>query len=234
MLAGPLGRRKDIRMNKGFSHASKGRLTTRDFGRFRGTTLFDRVARAVCEAGCLPRKELYEAWEVARRARRGFRGGRVVDLGAGHGLLAHLMLILDDTSPHALAIDVKMPPSASRIHDALVRSWPRVADRVTFVTGGPDAITLQSDDVVVSCHACGAFADQVIGAAAAARARMAVLPCCHDASTCDTGDLTGWMDRSLAIDAVRVMRLRALGYRVRTQIIPATITPKNRLIVAEV
>jgi hypothetical protein len=42
------------------------------------------------------------------------------------------------------------------------------------------------------------------------------------------------MDRSLAIDAVRVMRLRALGYRVRTQIIPATITPKNRLIVAEV
>jgi hypothetical protein len=125
-----------------------------------------------------------------------------------------------------------MPPSASRIHDALVRSWPRVADRVTFVTGGPDAITLQSDDVVVSCHACGAFADQVIGAAAAARARMAVLPCCHDASTCDTGDLTGWMDRSLAIDAVRVMRLRALGYRVRTQIIPATITPKNRLIVA--
>lgn len=232
MLAGLLGRRKDIRMNKGFSHASKGRLTTRDFGRFRGTTLFDRVARAVCEAGCLPRKQLYEAWEVARRARRGFRGGRVVDLGAGHGLLAHLMLILDDTSPHALAIDVRMPPSASRIHDAFVRRWPRVADRVTFVTGGPDAITLQSDDVVVSCHACGAFADQVIGAAAAARARMAVLPCCHDASTCDTGDLTGWMDRSLAIDAVRVMRLRALGYRVRTQIIPATITPKNRLIVA--
>jgi len=72
----------------------------------------------------------------------------------------------------------------------------------------------------------------VIEAAAAARARMAVLPCCHDARTCDAGDLTGWMDPALAIDAVRVMRLRALGYRVRTQIIPATITPKNRLIIA--
>ncbi len=215
-----------------FSHSSKGRLTKRDLGRFPGTTLFDRVARAVCEAGCLPRKELYEAWEVARRARRGFRGGRVVDLGAGHGLLAHLMLILDDTSPRALAIDAKVPPSASRIHDALVRSWPRLADRVTFVAGGADAIVLHADDLVVSCHACGAFADQVIDAAAAARARMAVLPCCHDTHTCDTGDLTGWMDAALAIDAVRVMRLRALGYRVRTQIIPATITPKNRLFLA--
>jgi len=48
-------------------------------GRFSGATLFDRIGLAVCEAGCLPRKELYEAWEVARRARRWFRGGRVID-----------------------------------------------------------------------------------------------------------------------------------------------------------
>ena len=215
-----------------FSHASKGRLTTRDLGRFTGHTLFDRAARAVCEAGCLPRKELYEAWEVARRARRGFRGGRAIDLGAGHGLLAHLMLLLDDSSPVALAVDRKIPASASRIHDALVRTWPRLAGRVEFVTGGPEAVVIQSDDVVVSCHACGAFADRVLEAATAVHARVAVLPCCHDVETCDTGDLTGWMDPALAIDAVRVMRLRALGYRVRTQKIPEAITPKNRLILA--
>lgn len=186
----------------------------------------------MCEAGCLPRKELYEAWEVARRARRGFRGGRVIDLGAGHGLLAHLMLLLDDSSPVALAVDRRIPASASRIHDALVRAWPRLAGRVEVVTGGPDAVSIQSDDVVVSCHACGPFADRVLEAAATAHARLAVLPCCHDVETCDTGDLTGWMDPALAIDAVRVMRLRALGYRVRTQRIPETITPKNRLILA--
>ena len=34
---------------------------------FEGTTLFDRVGRVVCEAACLPRRELYEAWETARR-----------------------------------------------------------------------------------------------------------------------------------------------------------------------
>jgi hypothetical protein len=217
---------------KPFSHGSKGRLTTRDLGRFSGTTLFDRVARAVCQAGCLPRKELYEAWEVARRARRGFRGGRVIDLGAGHGLLAHLMLILDDTSPCALAVDVTMPPSATRVQDALIESWPRLSGRVTFIADGPERLTIRPDDVVVSCHACGAFADEVIETATAGGARLAVPPCCHDTRTCDTGGLTGWMDAPLAIDTVRVARLRALGYQVRTQLIPAAITPKNRLIVA--
>ena len=85
-----------------FSRSSSGRLTSRDVGRFPAETLFDRIGRAVCQAGCLPRKELFEAWETARRVRRLFRGGRIVDLGAGHGLLAQLMLILDDTSPSAL------------------------------------------------------------------------------------------------------------------------------------
>ena len=53
-----------------FSISSKTRLTDRDLERFPGDTLFDRAARAVCRAGCLPRKELYEAWEMARRVRR--------------------------------------------------------------------------------------------------------------------------------------------------------------------
>jgi hypothetical protein len=48
-----------------FSPSSKARLTGHDLDRFQGETLFDRIARATCEAGCLPRKELYEAWEVA-------------------------------------------------------------------------------------------------------------------------------------------------------------------------
>lgn len=89
-----------------FSHGSRNRLTSRDLPRFPSESLFDRIARAVCRTECLPRKELYEAWEVARRTRRRFRGGRVIDLACGHGLVAHLMLLLDDSSPTALAIDM--------------------------------------------------------------------------------------------------------------------------------
>src|SRR4029450_13695529 len=97
-----------------FSISSKTRLTDRDLERFPGDTLFDRAARAVCRAGGLPRNDLYEAWEMARRVRRRFRGGRIVDLAAGHGLLAHFLLLLDDSSPAALLIDPSLPPSAAR------------------------------------------------------------------------------------------------------------------------
>jgi hypothetical protein len=188
------------------------------------------VARAACHAGCLPRKELYEAWEVARRTRRLFRGGRVVDLAAGHGLLAQLMLLLDDSSPTALAIDKSLPPSTRRLHDALVDAWPRLSGRVTFVAGSLDSVDILADDVVVSSHACGALTDLVLDRAASARARVAVLPCCHDVGVNDAGALRGWVDGALAIDIRRAQWLEQHGYRVWTQAIPADVTPKNRLL----
>ena len=215
-----------------FSPSSRGRLTRHDLARFPGETLFDRIARAVCQAECLPRKELYEAWEVARRTRRLFRGGRVVDLASGHGVLAQLMLLLDDSSPGAIAIDKSRPSSTGAVHDALVAAWPRLSGRVAFIEGPLESIELQKDDVVVSSHACGALTDLVLERASAAGARVAVLPCCHDAAVNDAGALTGWVDAALAIDIRRVQRLEARGYDVRTLTIPAEITPKNRLIVA--
>jgi len=213
--------------------ASKGRPTHNDLERSPGNALFDRVARAACQAGCLPRKELYEAWEMARRIRRRLRGGRIVDLAAGHGLLAHLLLLLDDSSPGALLVDTAPPPSAARLHAVLLEAWPRLAGRVVFERRALESVTLHAGDLVASSHACGALADVVLDAAAAARARVAVLPCCHDHAANDSGSLSGWLDRSLAVDVMRAVRLEQRGYRVWTQTIPAAITPKNRLLLGE-
>ena len=214
-----------------FSRSSRGRLTDRDLDRFPGGTLFDRLARAVCRAGCLPRKELYEAWEVARRVRRLFRGGRIVDLGGGHGLLAQTLLILDDTSPRALVADKTLPPSTAKLHEVLVQGWPRLAGRVEFVGTDLDAVEIRGADLVVSSHACGSLTDVVLDRASAARARVAVLPCCHHLRTGDAGGLAGWVDRAAAIDIMRAVRLTQRGYRIWTQAIPAGITPKNRLLI---
>ena len=213
-----------------FSPSSKGRLTDRDLDRFPGDTLLHRIARAVCHAGCLPRKELYETWEMARRIRRLFRGGRVVDLAAGHGLLAQVLLILDDTSPSALAVDTALPPSSARLHDALVEAWPRLGGRIAFEGRPLDSVALGAGDLVVSSHACGSLTDLVISRATAAGARLAVLPCCHDRRQGDVGGLSGWVDASLAIDVMRAVKLEQQGYRTWTQTIPAEITPKNRLL----
>jgi hypothetical protein len=213
--------------------SSRARLGPRSIPRFPSESLFDRVARVVCLADCLPRKELYESWEVARRVRRRFRGGRVVDLAGGHGLLGYLCLLLDDTSPSAVVIDRRAPPSAAKLAAALVAAWPRLESRVAFEESDLGAVVVRPGDLVVSVHACGALTDVVLGLAMTGRARVAVMPCCHDARENDQGGLGGWMDSALAIDATRVATLRASGYRVTTQAIPSGITEKNRLLMGE-
>jgi hypothetical protein len=212
-----------------FSRDSTNRLTRHDLGRFDGLSLFAALGRAVCEAGCLPRKEFFEAWEMARRVRRHFRGGRVVDVAGGHGLLALALLLLDDSSSSAVVADVALPPSSGRLHAALVAAWPRLRDRVSYVAADVGGVPLERDDLIVSCHACGALTDRVLDAAIRARARVAVLPCCHDARDAPE-TLAGWMDKALALDVERAHRLSRSGYHVRTQQIPADITPKNRLL----
>jgi hypothetical protein len=213
-----------------FSRSAKGRLTLRDADRFPGNSLFDNIARAVCKAGCLPRKELYEAWEMARRVRRRFRGGRVVDVAGGHGLLAHVMLLLDDSSPEAVVVDPVVPPSARVVSVQIAAAWPRLAGRVRWQATSLEDVELNPHDLVVSSHACGSLSDFVLERAANAGARVAVLPCCHDVDRCDAGVLAGWVDPALAIDLQRVWTLEQRGYRVWTQTIPAAITPKNRLL----
>jgi hypothetical protein len=169
---------------------------------------------------------------VARRTRRLFRGGRVVDLGAGHGLLAQLMLLLDDSSTAAIAVDTALPRSAATLHEALHHAWPRLAGRITFLEAPLESVGLCDGDVVVSSHACGALTDTILKRAVQARTRLAVLPCCHDLDTCDVGPLSGWVDATLAIDLRRALRLEQQDYRVWTQTIPAAVTPKNRVLLA--
>ena len=213
-----------------FLVSSRSRLTGRDLPRFAEPTLFHRIARVICAAGCLPRKELFESWEVARRTRRRLRGGRVVDLACGHGLVAWLMLLLDDSSPCALAVDEQLPPSAALLGAALVAEWPRLEGRVELRAQRLQEVQVRAGDVVVSAHACGPLTDAVISKALEARAAVSVLPCCHATGSGDQGGLSGWLDPALAMDATRAARLRAHGYEVYTQSIPESITPKNRLL----
>ena len=160
---------------------------------------------------------------MARRVRGCQRPRR--RLGGGHGLLGHVMLLLDDTSPGAVVVDPALPPSHQRLHQALVTVWPRLAGRVTFVESGIEDVSATAGDLIVSCHGCGRLTDAALDLAIGARARVAVLPCCHDYVHCESGDLAGWMPADLAIDATRAARLRQHRYRIWTK----TIRPRSRL-----
>ena len=210
--------------------SSKSRLTEKQMAEFPGDTVFDKIARAVCRAGTLPVKELYEAWETARRIRRKFRGGRVMDLAGGHGLLAHILLVLDDNSKEALVVDVNVPKNAGQLSEAIIQAWPRLMGRIHYIEAPIADIEIRPDDLVASVHACGTLTDTVLKLAVAARARVAVLPCCHDLTLSDTGGLEGWVSGPLDVDVMRAVWLRQQGYTVITRTIPADITPKNRLL----
>jgi hypothetical protein len=213
--------------------SSKNRLTPQQESLFPGNTLFCKIARAVCRAGTLPRKELYETWEVAKRVRRRYRGGRVLDLACGHGLLAHIMLILDNSSEIAIAVDKNIPVNAENLSKTLISAWPHLQNRIIYKNISIQEVDIQPDDIVVSAHACGTLTDLIIAKATDKLARIAVLPCCHDLRQSPTFGLEGWMDKTLAVDTVRAVELRAKGYKIITQNIPNEITPKNRLLMGE-
>lgn len=210
---------------------SRNKLTPSHARHYPGPGLLDVLGRALCTVHCLPRKELHEAWELATRVRRRFRGGRVVDLCCGQGLVAWCMLLLDDTSIEAVAVDVALPGNHQHIADAVVGAFPRLQGRVRFVQGRLETVAVGVDDVVVSAHACGDLTDAVLAHAIAAGARVAVLPCCH--RTRRRVDLEGDVEaRALAIDRERVRHLRDQGLSVAAVSIPREVSPKNRLILA--
>ncbi len=206
---------------------SKARLGPYTAARFDPATAFGRFARAVCAAGCLPRKELYESWEFAKRVRRRFRSGRILEIASGHGLLAACLLYLEPGFAGARCVEPRPPPSLGRLRGTLGERWPRLVAGIEDIAGGLEDVRIGEDELVVSVHACGRLTDRIIDAALAARAPLALMPCCHKG---DTGQLEGWLPAPLAIDVVRAGRLRAAGYRVHTATIPAEITPQNRIL----
>jgi len=157
----------------------------------------------------------------------------ILDLACGHGLLAHIMLILDDSSEMALAVDKNIPANAENLSNTLISAWPRLQNRVIYKNMSIQEVDVQPNDIVVSAHACGTLTDLIIAKATDKLARIAVLPCCHDLRQSATFGLEGWMDNTLAVDTVRAVELRAQGYKIITQNIPDEITPKNRLLMGE-
>jgi hypothetical protein len=214
-----------------FAVGSRSRLTAKDRDRFGDDTLFSRVGRAVCDAGVLPRKELYESWEVARRVHRLLRRRpcrRVVDLACGHGLTGALLLLLDRRLERGESIDRRLPSSSTKLHHAMTTAWPMLASRWQLQEGDLVDFNVAADDAVVSVHACGPLTDLVLDKAIAASALVGVLPCCHAVDP--HHPLSAWLDAALAVDVDRAQRLRAAGYDVRAATIDPSITPKNRLL----
>ncbi len=214
---------------------SRNKLTPGHARLYPGDGVLDRLGRAICTVECLPRKELHEAWEMAQVVRTAFgygpRSGRVVDLCSGYGLLAQVLLVVDETLASAVAVDARLPPNHQKVHRAVLSEFPALGGRIEFLQARLETVALRPDDLVVSSHACASLTDRVLERASDVGARVAVLPCCHWFRY--RVDLVDHEDPALAIDLERVDRLRAVGYSISTLSIPEDVTPKNRLLIGE-
>ena len=240
-----------------FRVGSRSKLTPRDAPHFASLPpLLGEVADAVSSAACLPRKELFEAWEVATRIDAAFpSASRVADLAAGHGLLSWMLLLLARSRGHArtaVCVDATMPPSSEALATCFLDAWPELEPSWDYVeaplictvgaktaSGGRDSTVDCGGVLLASIHACGALTDEVLRLAVAGRSPVAVMPCCHslrkhglgagrDAELAAAAAALG--GPAAAIDSLRIDGLRDAGYRVETSSIPHEITPKNRLI----
>jgi hypothetical protein len=211
---------------------SRNKLSPSHARHYPGDCLLDVLGRAICAVDCLPRKELHEAWEMATRIRAWLGSiptGRVVDLCAGYGLLAQVLLLLDtEMRSTALAVDVRLPKNHVLVHGAVVATFPNLAGRVTFERARLEDVALGAGDVIVSSHACGELSDAVLRRAAVVGARVALLPCCH--LTRWRPDLADRADPAARIDEERVAWLVERGYDVIVDSIPANVSAKNRLL----
>ena len=211
---------------------SRNKLSPSHAQHYPGDDVLDTLGRAICAVDCLPRKELHEAWEMATRVRTWLAStatARVVDLCAGYGLLAQVLLLLDaDPRSTALAVDIHLPKNHVLVHGAVVATFPDLAGRVTFQQARLEEVALGAGDVIVSAHACGALSDAVLGRAVAVGARVALLPCCH--RTRRRTDLAERADPAARIDEERALWLVERGYDVIVDSIPAKVSAKNRLL----
>lgn len=155
--------------------------------------------------------------------------GRIVDLCAGYGLLAQVLLLQrSDPSVTALAVDVRPAKNHTLVHDALTAAFPLLADRITFERARLEDIALDAGDIIVSSHACGDLSDAVLARATEAGARVALLPCCH--RTRRRPDLATLADPAERMDEERVAWLVERGYEVLIDAIPPTVSGRNRLL----
>lgn len=159
--------------------------------------LFDEFAKAVCNAGVVARKEVFETWASALYIHYFFftqknnikTVRRVADIAAGHGLLAWALLILDDEYRKlnesdlapltAFCLDVKMPKSAELIQTSMLETFPYLEEQFDYVEGRLEQLIPHDSCLLAGVHACGTLSDVLVSTAADHGVSLALVPCCH-------------------------------------------------------
>ncbi|MEM1010408.1 MAG: hypothetical protein AAGJ35_15550 [Myxococcota bacterium] len=222
-----------------------------------GSSLFDRVALALCERQFFPKKELFESYLFAKRAQRLLKSlpctepWVIQDIASGHGLTG--LFLAAHCSSRRLAevwcVDPCVPKRADEVMEVFAQIAPAAAARVRRIQAplGAWIIRVQAEPelakrnyVWTGCHACGELSDATLEMAISRTEPFALMPCCpyrrwkgawpKGFVRFPRADFSEMPDLGAAVDMARAGRAQSAGYRVRVRHIDAEITPHNRVI----
>lgn len=184
------------------------------------------------------RKEFYETCFVLDRlAPELARVSLLCEVGAGHGLLGLLAVVLHRNLRHAILVDRRATLTFGRASEFLAVDHPFVKTRVTYVERRLQEVhRVPSGALVLGVHCCGGLTDHLAAMARASGAPFAVVPCCESrlvlSRTAGHTPEVGGDAVAHTLNAHRVATWRAWGYRVEERALPAAVTPRGRLFVA--
>lgn len=211
----------------------RGRIDERALPYFGSDALVDQLVRELAQRRAITVKEVTESFEFFGRVRRRVRAARMLDLGAGHGLVGMLFAVFEPDVAEVLLLDRTEPPCHREILAAITEVAPWAADKIRYchMTLRAAEADPPPADAVLAVHNCGKRSDRAIAIAIAQRARLAVMPCCYGHTTpAGLAALERTLGSSLATDIDRTYRMRAAGYEVDWSFIPEAITPMNRIL----
>ena len=133
-------------------------------------------------------------------------------------------------------VDKIEPPSRKKLIAIAESVAPWISNKLVNIS---EKISTQSSFIslgmtVVSAHACGTLTDLCIDIAEVAKGHVALMPCCYPKKQCKAPiTLQVNLGFENAFDIDRTYRLEQMGYKVKWQSIPSSISPMNRVIIAK-
>jgi hypothetical protein len=172
----------------------------------------------------------------------------IYDLCSGHGLTGMMFVACNPPRGNsqqlvrAVLVDQYKPQSHDALREIISEVCPWVTtDTIQFETSSLENFQSKTNNVegnasiVISTHACGSLTDNVLSYAVDKHASaVAVMPCCYTGTDQGTPyGLRRMLGVSLSADVRRSFYLQQHQYHVDFATIPKSITPMNRIIVAE-
>lgn len=181
------------------------------------------------------RKELYESlFVIDRLAPQLARATMLVDVAAGHGMLAMFAAILHRNLRRVVCIDKTKPKSHEVLLERLSLDEPWLKTRLTYLERPIGGLRVPSNALVVGVHCCGALTDEVAGMAARSGAPFAVVPCCEPRALLPPDERARVPGQRIpeAVNARRLQAWRASGYEVSEAALPLAVTARPRVFFA--